>query len=413
VLWVTDEPPDRALGGGSIRQSYLLEALASEFPTDVLVVGAAPDECVRGLAASVTEVPRRRAIWTEHPVGRRALALGITIGSRYPSPIYPTRAVRRDLVRALSERRHRYALVCVEHEALAPLIAASRSERWIITFHHLLSGMIGSELELSPGSRQRWFRMRDLRKARALEHQALVDYDRCVVCSDEDAAALAAISGGAGRDRVSVIPNGVDLVKLQPSPIPTTPRILLPGHLAWQPNVDGAVWFCSQVWPHVRAAVPDASLELVGRSPADEVLQLGRTPGVSVHADVPSMAPYFESSRVVLVPLRVGTGTRLKALEGMAAGRPVVGTTVGLGGIGIVDGLHARVADDPSAFAAAVIEVLRQDELARSLAESGRAYVESRFGWDRIGAQFVAMVSELVDGDEADRGAIRSPSRAA
>jgi glycosyltransferase involved in cell wall biosynthesis len=91
----------------------------------------------------------------------------------------------------------------------------------------------------------------------------------------------------------------------------------------------------------------------------------------------------------------------------------VVGTTVGLGGIGIVDGLHARVADDPSAFAAAVIEVLRQDELARSLAESGRAYVESRFGWDRIGAQFVAMVSELVDGDEADRGAIRSPSRAA
>jgi glycosyltransferase involved in cell wall biosynthesis len=407
---VTDEPPDRSLGGGSIRQSHLFEALASELPTDLLAPGAPPDHRVRSAAANVIELPRRRPLWTEHPGGRRALALGITLGSRYPSPIYPARAVRRDLARAIGERRYRYELVCVEHEALAPLIPAVRSEYWIITFHHLLSGMIRSELALAPGRRQRWFRARDLRKAQALEQRTVESYDRCVVCSEQDAVALAADVDGIAPDRVTVIPNGVDLDLLRPTPVPRAPRILLPGRLAWQPNVDGALWFCSQVWPQILAAVPDATLELVGRSPAHEVLALARMPGVSVHADVPSMVPYFESARVVVVPLRVGTGTRLKALEGMGAGRPVVGTTVGLEGIGVVDGVHARVADDAGAFAEAVIETLQRDELANSMAEVGRAHVESRFGWDRIGARFVDMVSELLDSSATRHAASRASS---
>jgi glycosyltransferase involved in cell wall biosynthesis len=109
------------------------------------------------------------------------------------------------------------------------------------------------------------------------------------------------------------------------------------------------------------------------------------------------MVPYLQSTRVVLVPLRVGTGTRLKALEGMAAGRPVVGTSIGLEGIGIVDGVHALVADDASAFAQAVVRALRDDDLARSLSRAGREHVEEQFGWDRIGARFVATVAELCE----------------
>jgi glycosyltransferase involved in cell wall biosynthesis len=151
---------------------------------------------------------------------------------------------------------------------------------------------------------------------------------------------------------------------------------------------------------------------LVGRSPATEVLELRRVAGVSVHPDVPSIVPYFESARVVVVPLRVGTGTRLKALEGMAAGRPVVGTTVGLGGLGAIDGVHALRADDPHSFAAAVRDALLDDKLAQSLARSGRDYVVDRFGWDRVGGEFVAMVSELIGGEEVLPAARASSSAA-
>lgn len=397
VLWITDEPPDRTLGGGSIRQSYLLEALASEFPTDVLTAGVTLDQRTRELAANVTEIPRRSAPWTDHPVGRRALSLAITLGSPHPSPLYATRALRRDLAREIGGGRGRYELVCVEHEALAPLLPPARGERWIITLHHLLSGMIASELALAPGRRQRWFRERELRKARALEQRAVDGYDRCIVCSDEDAAALRAIAGERSRERIAVIPNGVDLALLTPTPLPGRPTVLLPGHLAYPPNIDGAVWFCSEVWPEVRAALPHATLMLVGRAPVEQVRELARSPGVEVHADVPSMRPYFDAARVVVVPLRVGTGTRLKALEAMAAGRAVVGTPVGLGGIGVVDGVQALVAEAAGALAAAVIQALQRDELAKSLAAAGRAHVENRFGWDRIGAQFVAIVSDVLD----------------
>jgi polysaccharide biosynthesis protein PslH len=395
VLWVTDEPLDRSLGGGSIRQAHLFEALASAVPTDLLIVGPEPAPAIRDLARGVTVLPRGSAPWAERPIGRRALSLAITLASPYPSAMYPLRPVRRTLARALAARRGRYSVVCLEHEGLAPLIPGERSERWLLTFHYLLSGMIERELALAPGRRQRWFRERDLHKAREVERAAVSSYDRCVACSEEDAASLRAIGQGSELERVAVIPNGVDLSALRPTPLPSGRRVLLPGHLAWSPNVDGAGWFCSEVWPRVLAEVSDAQLLLVGRAPAAEVLALGELAGVSVHPDVPSMAPYFESARTVVVPLRVGTGTRLKALEGLAAGRPVVGTTIGLEGIGVVDGVHALVADEPAAFARAVVRALRDDELARSLAAAGRAHVAGRFGWDRIGERFVALVSEL------------------
>src|SRR5205823_15052400 len=101
--------------------------------------------------------------------------------------------------------------------------------------------------------------------------------------------------------------------------------------------IDGAVWFCTGVLPQVRSAVPTASVALVGRSPAPEVEALGALDGVEVHADVPSVVPYLRAARVAIVPLRIGTGTRLKAREAMAAGRPVVGTTVGLEGLAVTD----------------------------------------------------------------------------
>jgi glycosyltransferase involved in cell wall biosynthesis len=405
VLWVTEEAPDRNLAGGSIRQAYLFEALARRFATDLLIAAPLADDGVRAAAADVTELETGDPLDPKGTVSRRAFELGVAFGSPYPLTVRYTRPARVALAKALAARAGDYDLICVEHAAFAPLIPASRRGRWIITFHHLLSGMIEQQVPLAPGRRQRWYRQRDVRKAQRMEAAALASYDRCVACSQEDAGALAQLSVDGTRSRIRVIPNGVDLARFSRTEVPPEPCVLFPAHLGWWPNIDGAVWLCTEVWPRVRAAVPDAQLMLVGRSPADEVMALGRLPGVSVESDVLSMTPYFDRARAVVVPLRIGTGTRLKALEAMAAGRPVVGTSVGLEGVGITDGVQARIADTPESFADAVVEVLRRDDLAGSLAASGRAHVESRFGWDGIGAQFVAMVTELLD--DSDRSTAR------
>lgn len=398
VLWLTEEPPDRGLGGGSIRQAHLFSALAGAFDVDLVLVGQLGDERVRRAAASVTELPRRRPPWSDRAIVRRALQLAIALGSPYPAPSYPAAPARRALERVLERRRQDYSLVCVEHEALAPLGRRLDATPSIITFHHLVSEMIGQELGHTSGTRQRWLLRQDLRKARRVERRAVARFDRIVTCSESDAAILRDLGGHLEAHPVSVIPNGVDLAAFPVTPVPSTPQVLFPGSLAYAPNVDGALWFCREVWPQVRAKVPAAELVLAGRDPVAEVVDLSRGPGVTVCANVPSMVDYFVRARTVVVPLRVGTGTRLKALEAMAACRPMVGTTVGLDGIGLEDGVHGRIADQPAQMAQAIVETLRSDELAQSLGQAARDHVERHFGWDRIGADFVALAEELMAG---------------
>lgn len=396
MLWVTEELPDRSLGGGSIRQAHLFEALAARIPTDLLMIGELRDEGVRRVAARITELPGRRAFWSDRPLVRRPLQLGVIAGSRYPMAIYPAWPNRRTLSSALRSAGVRYDVAYVEHEALAPLAGALPAAASVLTFQHLVSGMVDQELERTPGGRQRWFLERDRIKARRLERTAMRRFDRVIVCSAEDSAALAGIAEPRDADKLAVIPNGVDLMTHWATPVPAERTVLFPGSLNYAPNVDGALWFCGEVWPTIRLAVPEARLIVAGRTPVAQVTALGRLPGVTVMPDVPSMADYFRAARVVVVPLRVGTGTRLKALEAMAAGRPLVGTRVGLEGIGLRDGVHGRIADDPRSMAAAVCEALIDDRLADRLGRAARAHVQDGFGWEAIGGRFAATIAELI-----------------
>jgi glycosyltransferase involved in cell wall biosynthesis len=395
ILWVTEEPPDRSLGGGSIRQAHLFEALAGALPTDLLLAGRLEDERVRAAAASVTVVPNRRAFWSEHPIGRRALELGIVMASPLPSAAYPAGPTRRALKRALAARARAYELVCVEHAVLAPLVRACGGRPAALTLHHLLSGMLRQQLRQTPGRRQRWFQRRDLKKAVVLEGRAVRDYTRVFTCSEEDRGQLIGLAPDSAA-RLRVIPNGVDLSAFPERPIPDEPLVLFPGSLAYGPNVDGVRWFCTEVWPRVHAHRPDAALLLAGRNPAPEVSSLAGRSGVQVRANVPSMADCFLSARAVVVPLRVGTGTRLKALEAMAARRPLIGTTVGLEGLNIIDGRHALVRDDPGAMADAIRAVLDRDDFAAELAAAGRAHVEQKFSWDRIGSHYLDEIAAML-----------------
>jgi glycosyltransferase involved in cell wall biosynthesis len=244
------------------------------------------------------------------------------------------------------------------------------------------SAKADQERAVTPGRRQRWLLVREAAKARRFERRLVQTFEGLVLVSAGDAAALGA---DTAEERIVVAPNGVDVEHYVPTPLGAEPAVVMTGSFQYGPNVDGAVWFCDQVLPLVQAAVPEATLDLVGHAPRAEVRALAGRPGVSLHPDVPAMAPWLARARVCVVPLRIGTGTRLKALEAMAAGRPVVGSSVGLEGLGLVDGRHAHVEDDPRAFADAVVRVLTDDAHAEALIVAGRALVEERFGWRAIG----------------------------
>lgn len=381
---MTTEPPDRKLGGGSIRQAHLLGALAERTEVTLLLHGSAlEDEETKAALQGLVEVPGSPGGPDAGPLRARWRRLRDGLLESDPPEVTDYREIRADLEPALAGLDE-FDVVIVEHPGLAPLVARrKRPERWILTLHNVGSATLEQHAAQATG-RQRWLRLRQARQARAFESWALRAYDLVISVSEDDARLL--------PGPTAVVPNGVDAGRFAPTPLPPDAALVLVGTLGYLPNVEGATWFVRQVLPLIRARFPRVTLALVGRSPTDEVLGLGSIRGVELHPDVPDVRPHLLGARVSLVPLHLGTGTRLKALESFAAYRPVVGTSVGLAGLEVRSGVHALVADDAAGFANCVIELLADDELASRLVGEARRLVEARYAWERIGRDFADLV---------------------
>jgi glycosyltransferase involved in cell wall biosynthesis len=386
MLWVTDEVPDAGRGGGSIRQHHLLKRVAARAEVDLVLVGRLTDGELTGLLHGVTCLPRPRdplSAWGSGTLGtarRRLHNLATTLPGRPPSEV----ALNSRVVEALRDRvggACGYDVVQVEHEHLAGLLPRHRKGCWAITLHNLLSVRCRQRAAVSDKPRVRRLWEADARRAAAWERRIVNRFDLTFAVSAEDAATL----GG----RAHVVPNGVDLEGFPATPVPAAHAMIFSASFNYEPNIDGAVWLCEEILPRVRSEVPDATLFLVGREPNERVRRLAELPGVDAHFDVPSVLPLLTAARVALVPLRQGSGTRLKALEAMAAGRPLAGTQVGLEGLGLTNGESALMSDTAEGVARAVARLLLDDDTATRMATSARDLAERNFGWDALAERYL------------------------
>jgi glycosyltransferase involved in cell wall biosynthesis len=184
---------------------------------------------------------------------------------------------------------------------------------------------------------------------------------------------------------VDVVPNGVDLERFVPvGGRPKAAAVLFTGSLDYPPNAEGILWFATEVLPRLRARQPEVRLTIVGRNPPRRVRALAADPTVEVTGRVDDLKPYHEAAAVAVAPLRSGSGTKLKVLEALAVGRPLVATAVAAEGIAVVDGVHLLVRDDPDEFARAVAELLEDPARGAALAAAGRRLVVERYDWDAL-----------------------------
>jgi glycosyltransferase involved in cell wall biosynthesis len=174
------------------------------------------------------------------------------------------------------------------------------------------------------------------------------------------------------------------------------PALLFIGDMSYVPCVDAMLYFCREVLPRIRNVVSEVELWIVGKDPLPEVARLGNN-GVHVTGQVDSVMPYYERSTVCVVPLRAGGGTRLKILEAMALGRPVVSTTIGCEGLDVVDGEHLLIADSPERFVEKTVRLLEDRMLYRHIATNGRQLVVARYDWDVIARQLMQVYAEMVE----------------
>jgi glycosyltransferase involved in cell wall biosynthesis len=233
-------------------------------------------------------------------------------------------------------------------------------------------------------------------KAFRYERRMLRRFQAAAVVSHAEVAALQAMVE-ANRCKVVLISNGVDCCHNRPGLAATQPGSLVyNGSLTYSVNYDAMRWFLAEIYPRIKAQVPGVSLAITGSTRGVDLAGLALDGTVRLTGFVPDVRLPVAEAAVCVVPIRQGGGTRLKILEAMALGTPVVATSKGAEGLDVVDGEHLLLADNPGAFANRTMELLSSPDLRQRLIANARRLVEGRYDWQSIGAHFVNLVEETV-----------------
>ena len=228
-----------------------------------------------------------------------------------------------------------------------------------------------------------------------VQWQKLLRYERLILRAADAALAVSeadrrALAPLAGDTPLTVISNGIDTEAYKPQPAvePSSTNLVFTGKMDYRPNIDAVLWFAHEVLPLIVAQEPGARFQIVGMNPHARLDVLRGQPNIEITGAVDDTRPYILHAAAYVIPMRIGGGTRFKALEAMACGAPIVSTTLGVEGIGATDGQELLLADAPDAFAAAVVRLLRDGQeggmLRRRLSEYGRRFVEATYSWDHI-----------------------------
>ena len=217
-----------------------------------------------------------------------------------------------------------------------------------------------------------------------------------VTCTSEIDAAI--FEQHCPNDIVKVIPNGVDVTHFIPdSDSADDAHLIYIGSMDWYPNEDAVSFFVGEILPKIRKRVQDVKLTIVGGNPSDQVQRLTEVEGVVVTGRVPEIKPYFSAATVFVVPLRIGSGTRLKILEALAMGKAIVSTSVGAEGLALQNGEEIMIADEPNLFAEAVIQLLTDPTLCKRIGQNGRKRVEQDYDWRNIGKKLLEVYEEILN----------------
>jgi polysaccharide biosynthesis protein PslH len=368
ILQVAAETPVPPTSGVRLRVLHLARQLAGAAELEVLALGEA--EAADSEPFSLRGIP--------HDTGR-ARALAGSLVRPYMAAKLDSRGLRNAVAasRADTVQAEFPYLVAAALGAGAPVVLSA---------HNVESEVMASlgDADPRPLHRRRW--AWEARKTRRLEAAAARAVDAVAVTSDHDAEAFEAL----GARRVVLVPNGVDTGAIEHRAPASGAELAYVGHYGYRPNALAARELAEEILPRV----PGAGLRLVGRDPGPEVERLAG-PAVTVTGEVEDAVAELRTARALVVPLRSGGGTRLKVLEALAAGTPVVSTSFGVAGLEVRHGREALIGETPEELAELAGRVIADDALAASLSAGGRRLVEERYDWSVVARPLIEVHGEL------------------
>ena len=260
-----------------------------------------------------------------------------------------------------------------------------------VLFQHNVEAMIWQRhYEVQTDPLKKSYLYGQWRKMRRFEKQMCRRFDSVIAVSAEDRDQMKL---EYGVEAVFDVPTGVDTDFFRPRGTgkPQEHSIVFTGSMDWLPNEDAIVYFMREIMPLITTQLPDATITVVGRNPPTSLVGLSKeSPSLVITGRVDDVRPYIERSAAYVVPLRIGGGTRLKIFEAMAMEKAVVSTTVGAEGLPLTNGIELLLADEPQAFADAVVKVLTDSSYASDLGKRAALAVRENHGWEQVTESFVS-----------------------
>jgi sugar transferase (PEP-CTERM/EpsH1 system associated) len=389
--------------GAKLRNYHLARVLSQKASVTLLAFTDAEQSLaeLENFYERVIAVPRDRG-YTLSKTIRGALG-------RTPLPVlnYTTDSMKRALERALSEQE--FDVVQVESIHLMTYLKIIRAAKHpplvICDWHNIESELMSRYSEREPNILKRAYAGKTARLMSEFERHAMHEFDAHMAVSQRDAERLRDLNGEA---RVFVVENGVETAYYSNDRMAAATagsdasahdkrnRIVFVGSMDYHANVDGAVSFARDVWPSLHARHSELIFTIVGRDPRPEVRALATYPGVEVTGTIDDVRPFYREALAAVVPLKVGGGSRLKILEAMATGVPVVSTALGAEGLDVHDDADILIANSNEQLAEGIVSLIESKELRHRLSVAGRALVFEHYDWSRLGANLLEIYEELI-----------------
>ncbi|HVB23709.1 MAG TPA: glycosyltransferase [Ktedonobacteraceae bacterium] len=380
-------------GGANTRNYHLLKALASEHTVSLLafvnnVESEAQSEIahLKDIAHSVHVIPQRmktqRKRWQQ--------LLNFIRGGSYLFDLHYSAQVQHALDALFAEEQ--FDAVLFESVFMAGY-RVPQGIKILIDQHNIEQEILRRTCEYEKLSLRKLYSWREYHAVKRIElnycHRAAI----VLTVSERDRDILQEL---LPDQTIEVVPNGVDIDAFHPTTLDEElpEQIIFTGTMDYYPNANAALYFAQHCWPLIRERVPTATWLIVGKNPPLEVQRLAQLPGVTVTGTVPDIRSYLASSAVAIAPIQIGSGTRLKILEALAMQKAVVSTGIGCEGLPVIDGKDLLIADQPEAFAEAVVQLLQQPSLRSALGTRGRALVEAGYSWGSGGKTLLRILAQ-------------------
>ena len=385
ILWVKTDFLHPTTRGGQIRTLEMLRQLHKRHEVHYIAFSdpASPEGLERSSEYSTHSYPVPHYVVSKSsPLFAAQLCQGLIADLPVAGLRYRSNAMRQTIDRVTSE--HRFdAKVC---DFLFPSANIDNLADWTLFQHNVESVIWERHAQSGRTPLHRAYFGLQAKKMLRWEQRVCRSVANVVAVSENDASLM---KSRFALSDVSWVPTGVDTQYFEP-PGASEERfdLVFVGSMDWMPNIDGIRWFLAEVLPRIRKFKPDCSLAIVGRNPPNAIVEAAKAHKVTVTGTVPDVRPYLWQSSISVVPLRIGGGTRLKIFEAMAAGVPVVSTTIGAEGLPAEDGRDICIGDTPEAFASECLGLLSSRQRREEIRDSALAMVVRDFSWEQVTNRF-------------------------